>query len=308
MDGSQEPRIRLQIPPPSTFLHPVNPAHIKIRFAFTPRGATPAAAFAPTMDTLPNLSLGTAALAIFALCAIYVMLRGISRVLVGTAILGISAWLGFLTWQAAPGLSVDWFGKSIGLITTAMPIAVFVITFIAIRLVLRWVTSPFGDYADKLPEKKGLSLFKLVIALIPTLILLAIGIGFVHHSASVQELRDFAKKTQSADPKAKPPFLQTLKVSIEKTVPQDWLKTLDPLADKSRLAVAKWVTTQSNPQPDPKIDSTTGKPIPRAIIVDNPVLQELAREQKFGTLLRHPIITKALEDPKVRKLIKDLNL
>jgi len=256
------------------------------------------------MDSLPNLSLGTAALAIFALCAVYVMLRGISRVLIGTAILAVSAWLGFLTWQAAPGLSIEWFGKSVGLITTGMPIAVFVISYIAIRLVLRWITSPFGDYADNLPERRGLSLFKLVIALIPTLILLAIGIGFVHHTASVQELRDFAKKTQNTDPKAKPPFLQTLKVSIEKTVPQDWLKTLDPLADESRLAVAKWVTTQ----PDPEIDPATGKPIPRAIIIDAAALQELAREQKFGTLLRHPIITKALEDPKVRKLIKDLNL
>lgn len=308
MDGSQDPRIRLQISPPSALLQPGNPAHIKIRFAYTPRDATPAAALASTMDSLPNLSLGTAALAIFALCAVYVMLRGISRVLIGTAILAVSAWLGFLTWQAAPGLSIEWFGKSVGLITTGMPIAVFVITYIAIRLVLRWITSPFGDYADQLPERRGLSLFKLVIALIPTLILLAIGIGFVHHTASVQELRDFAKKTQSADPKAKPPFLQTLKVSIEKTVPKDWLKTLDPLADESRLAVAKWVTTQSNPQPDPKIDPATGKPIPRAIIVNDPVLQELAREQKFGTLLRHPIITKALQDPKVRKLIKDLNL
>ena len=260
------------------------------------------------MDTLPNLSLGTAALVIFALCAVYVMLRGISRVLVGTAILAISTWLAFLTWQAAPGFSIEWFGKSVGLITTGLPIAVFLITFIAIRLVIHWISSPFDDYAGRLPEKKGLSLFKLLIALIPTLILLAIGIGFIHHTASVQELRDFAKKTQSADPKAKPPFLQTLKVTIEKTVPQNCLETLDPLADKSRMAVAKWVTIQSKPQPDPEIDPATGKPIPRAIIIDAAALRELAREQKFGTLLRHPIITQALEDPKVRKFIKDLNL
>ncbi len=264
------------------------------------------------MDSLSNLSLGTAALAIFALCAVYVMLRGIARVLIGTAVLGVSAWLAFLTWQAAPALSVDWFGKSFGLITTGLPVAVFVLTFVAIRLVLRWIRRPFGDETDELPEKSGASLFKVVvllgIALIPTLILLAIGVGFVHHTASVQELRDFARQAREGSGPGRAPYLQTLKVSIEKTVPKDWLKTLDPLADPSRLRLAKWVTLQSKPQPEPEIDPATGKPIPRAIIVDDPALRELARQQKFGTLLRHPVITKALEDPKVRKLIADLEV
>ena len=52
----------------------------------------------------------------------------------------------------------------------------------------------------------------------------------------------------------------------------------------------------------------TGEPIPRAIIVDEPVLQKLAREGKFDTLLRHPLLTKALADPKIQKLLHDLNL
>lgn len=264
------------------------------------------------MDSLSNLSLGTAALAIFALCAVYVMLRGIARVLIGTVVLGVSAWLAFLSWQGAPALSVDWFGQSIGLITTGLPIAVFVLSFVAIRLVLRWIRRPFGDETDELPEPAGTSLFKVVvvlgIALVPTLILLAIGVGVVHHTASVQELRDFARQAQDGSGPGREPYLQKLKVSIEKTVPKDWLKSLDPLADPSRLTLAKWVTLQSKPQREPEIDPATGQPIPRAIIVDDPALQKLAREQKFGTLLRHPVITKALKDPKVRKLIKDLNL
>jgi hypothetical protein len=42
--------------------------------------------------------------------------------------------------------------------------------------------------------------------------------------------------------------------------------------------------------------------------VDDPELQKLARQGKFGTLLRHPLLTKALEDPKLQALLKDLNL
>jgi len=58
----------------------------------------------------------------------------------------------------------------------------------------------------------------------------------------------------------------------------------------------------------PVIDPKTGKPIPRAIIVDDPELQGLAREGKFGSLLRHPMLTKALNDPQLKAFLKDLKL
>ena len=86
------------------------------------------------------------------------------------------------------------------------------------------------------------------------------------------------------------------------------MKALDPLAEPSRLALAKLVTVQAESPLEPVIDPRTGKPIPRAIIVEDSELQTLAREGKFGTLLRHPLLTKALNDPKVQALIKDLNL
>ncbi len=265
------------------------------------------------MDALPQLSLGTAALVIFLLCAAYVVLRGVTRVLIGTAVFTVSIALGFFTWKEAPALSVDWLGKSVPAFTNGLPLAVFVITFVAIRVALRWIASPFGEKEEKAPEGKtrsGLSFTKVTIllgiALIPTFVLMTVGVGVIHHTGSVQELRQYA--SQQSSPTAKDPksILLELKRGIESIIPRSWLEQIDPLANQSRMAIAKLIAAGSKPELKPEIDPSTGQPIPRAIIVDDPELQQLAREQKFGALLRHPVITKALEDPEVRKLLKEL--
>ena len=95
---------------------------------------------------------------------------------------------------------------------------------------------------------------------------------------------------------------------IEDALPESWIRTLDPLAQHNRLTLAKLIATQSESRLNPVINPQTGKPIPRAIIVDDPDLQNLAREGKFSTLLRHPLLTEALADPKIQKLLRDLNL
>jgi hypothetical protein len=51
------------------------------------------------------------------------------------------------------------------------------------------------------------------------------------------------------------------------------------------------------------IDPETGLPYPRAIIVDDPELADLAREGRFSTILRHPLLSEALKDPLVRKAL-----
>lgn len=258
-------------------------------------------------ETLPQISLGTAAIFIFAACLAYLLLRGITRLLIATGIFAVSVLFGFFTWQQAPELSIEWFNRSIGLITTGLPVVVFFATFIILRLALRWITSPFGGPPEPKQENTGkIPVFKmtflLAIALIPTFIVMIIAIGVIHHTASITEVRDYADQNEESSA----PFLQKLKQSIEATLPAPLLKTIDPYAEQSRIALVKWVTRQSSPDPEPVIDPATGEPIPRAIIVKDPELQELARKQKFGTLLRHPVITKALDDPKIRSLVDDL--
>lgn len=260
--------------------------------------------------SIPQISLGMAALIIFLVCAGFVMLRGMTRMMVGSVVLILSAWTGFLVWQNAPALSVDWFGKSVGLITNGLPIAAFLVSFILIRKIANAVARPFGNDRKKEDDSPSTirTAFLLLVALIPTTIICLIGVTFIHHAGSIAEVRAFSEKKPGILNHTPAKFSQQLKSSVSAAIPESWLKTLDPLAEPSRLALAKLVTTQADPPLEPAVDPRTGEPIPRAIIIEDPELQTLAREGKFGTLLRHPLLTKALNDPEVQALIKDLDL
>ncbi len=262
-------------------------------------------------DSIPQLSLGTAALIIFLVCAAFVMLRGMTRMIVGTVVLALSTWIGFLVWQKAPTLSFDWFGKSIGLITTGFPVAAFLTSFFLIRKFAKLVASPFGKKPEE--EKKTTSpviklAFRLLLALIPTSLIWLVGATLIHHTGSIAEVRAFAEKTLGIENPTPAKYSQSLKTSVDAALPASWLRALDPLAEPARLTLAKIITAHSESPLQPVIDPKTGKPIPRAIIVDDPELQNLAREGKFGTLLRHPLLTKALNDPQIKALLKDLQL
>lgn len=259
--------------------------------------------FPVSLDSIPQFSLGTTALIIFAVCAGIVLLRGITRMLVGTVVLGLSAWLAFRVWKIAPEWSLEWTGKSIGLITNGLPIVAFLVSYLIIRLIANAVARPFQKPSDaSLPRSLANAVFRLLLAVIPTSLICAIGIMLVHHTAAVADVRASIGKNTPAS------FSQRLKSSFEAAVPAAWLQWLDPFTDSSRLSLAKLIAAQSESPLQPVINPQTGKPIPRAIIVDDPALQSLAREGKFDTLLRHPLLTKALADPKVKKLIKDLQL
>ena len=262
-------------------------------------------------DSIPQLSLGTAALIIFLVCAGFVMLRGMTRMFIGTVVLAVSAWLGFLVWQQAPTLSVEWFGKSVFFITTGLPVAAFLAAFVFIRIIAKSIARPFGK-SEETEKPSGSPVirlaFRLLLALIPTSILWLIGATFIHHTGSIAELSAFAEKSLGINDPTPAKFTKRLKTSIEDALPASWINALDPLTEKSRLTLAKLITAQSDSPLTPILDPRTGKPIPRAIIVDDPELQNLARDGDFGTLLRHPLLTKALSDPKIQALIKDLHL
>lgn len=262
------------------------------------------------LAALPQISLGTAAVLIFGICLTYILLRGVARMLVSTAILTVSALLGLITWQKGPEISIAVCNKSVGFITTGLPIIVFLLCLIIIRIALKWITNPFGG-EDKalLKDRRGLSKMRimilLVFALVPTLIIMLLASGLIHHKASVDELRQRVGEERDVGKT----WAQELKAGIEVLIPQRALNALDPYAEKSRMALVKWVSDKANGKVkmDPAIDPETGRAIPRAIIVEDAELEKLARERKFGTLLRHPIITDAIENPEVRKLVDELN-
>lgn len=260
-------------------------------------------------DSIPQISLGTAALIIFAACAGFVILRGMTRMIVGTVVLALSLWIGFLVWQQAPAFSIEWFGRSAGIITTGMPIVAFLVSFFVLRKIAKTMASPFGKKNEAESSSSIIILaLRLLLALIPASLICLIGAAFIHHTGSIAEIRAFAEKSLGITEAPPAKYIQNLKQSVEHALPESWLKTIDPLAEPSRLALAKLVTAQAGSPLEPVIDPRNGRPIPRAPIVEDPELQTLARDGKFGTLMRHPLLTKALNDPKVRAFIKDLDL
>ena len=265
--------------------------------------------FTLSPETIPQISLGTAALVIFAVCAGFVLLRGMTRMIIGTSVLAFSAWIAFRVWQEAPTLSIGWTRNTTGWITNGLPIVTFLVSFFLIRKIAKIIANPIKKEPDKeKPRSVMLKSFLLLLALIPTALLCLIGAIFLHHKGSVAEVRAYSDQfSNSADPMPDG-FSQRLKASIEDALPESWLKFLDPLAQPKRLTLAKLIAAQSESPRVPVINPKTGKPIPRAIIVDDPELQNLAHEGKFSTLLRHPTLTKALDDPKIQKLLRDLSL
>ncbi len=262
------------------------------------------------MSSIPHLSLGTAILLIFLVCAAFIILRGITRVVTASVILTFSSWIAFIVWQYSPSISVAWFNKSHGLITTGLPIITFIAVFLALRYSIKFMLKPLGSENREKPSRKPLTksriLITLIFSLLPTSILFIVVMAMLHHHGTVAELKHFANKESEESHFEK--FTRNFKQSIEDTVPESLIHALDPLADKSRVALAKVITHQSEPQLALIVDPETNEPIPRAIIVDDAEVNHLVEKRQFSTLLRHPVITDTLKKPEVQEFIRKLQL
>jgi hypothetical protein len=251
-----------------------------------------------SLDFLSHLNLVSAALLIFALCAGFVLLRGIVRMLSGVAVIGASAWLAFWVWQQSPAWSIMLLGKISDFITTGLPLVTFVAAMVCLRKTLKFIASPFVRSGDRAPARFTNMPLRLLFALLAAAALWLIGATFVHHAGSIAEIRGFVEK--SAPPGSTSADLQRMKTSVEAALPKEWLKLLDPLAEPARLALAKLIAAQADASLPPVLDPATGKLYPRAIVIDDPALQKLVRQKDFSSLMRHPMLTRALGDPQVK--------
>lgn len=252
------------------------------------------------MDSFPEISLGTAALVIFGCCAGYMLLRGIARTLVNTACLTLSAWVGFRVWQQAPALAIEWFGKPSEIIATGLPIAAFLSALFILRKIVSFFRAPIPrPTAEVAPRTFGQFVFRLIITLIPAALLCLTSAALIHHAGSVAEIRDSAKSGMPSEST----LAERLKHSLASAVPEGLMSWLDPMASQPRLRLAKLIVANAEKPLEPVIDPETGRPYPRAIIVDNPELLDLAKEGRFSTLLRHPLLSEALKDPLIRQAL-----
>ena len=254
------------------------------------------------MSSFPEISLGTAALLIFALCAAYMFIRGLLRTFVTTALLTASAWAGFRMWEEAPALALRWTGNTAPLVTTGLPILTFFLTMILLRKIINFFRAPIPRSVSEVsPKSLGQFIFRLFVTLIPAGIICLTIATFAHHAIAVAEIKNSAQPgTPAAGASGIP---ERLKNALTAAIPQALMAQLDPLTSPARLKLAKVIASSPTKPLKIVIDPATGRPYPRAIIVDSPELQKLAKEGNFSTLLRHPLLSEALKDPKVRKTL-----
>ncbi len=256
------------------------------------------------MEALSQISLGAAVLLIFAVCAVYMLIRGLLKTITSLSVLGLSIWIGFLTWQKAPSLAFQWTNQTSPLITTGLPLLTFLLSFILIRKILRFFFTPIStqpeEYEDAPPSSRSLT-GKLFVTFIFATAFCLIAAAVLHHVTSVAEIRDYAKNGTSQN--NFPGFALRLKDSLTNAIPPSLMNKLDPLASEDRVELAKMIIGQSENPAAPQIDPKSGEPVPRAAVVDNPELVSLAKKGRFSTLLRHPLLTEAINDPMVKKAL-----
>jgi len=249
------------------------------------------------MEALSQISLGAAVLLIFAVCAVYMLIRGLLRTISNLSILGLSIWIGFVTWQKAPALAFQWTSQTSPLITTGLPILSFILSFIIIQKIIKFFFTPIStqtdEYDDAPPPSRSFA-GKLFVTFIFATVFCLIAAAVLHHITSVAEIRDHAKNEETHHN-----FAMRLKNSLKSTIPASLMEKLDPLASEPRIQLAKLIIGNSEKSSTPEDDPS----IPRAEIVDNPELVSLAKKGRFSTLLRHPLLTEAINDPTVKKAL-----
>jgi len=255
------------------------------------------------MEAFTQISLGTAALLIFAVCAAYMLIRGLLRTIINLSILATSSWVGFQAWQNAPTLAFQWTQQTSPFITTGLPVLAFLLSFLLLRKILRFFFAPIATQPEEHdePDPPRSILWRLFVTFTLASVLCLIAAVVLHHITSVSEIREHAK--QDGTTRTAPDFASRLKTSLSNTIPESLMEKLDPLASQPRIQLAKLIATHSQNPHQPEIDPQTGEPVPRALIVDKPELISLAKEGRFSTLLRHPLLSEALNDPRVRKAL-----
>jgi len=260
-----------------------------------------------SLDTIPDISLGTAALIVVAACAVIAAARGLARLFLGVFLLASSVLAGFWMWQYGPTLVRQWIDPPPSWIASLIALATGILTFFGLHWVLRILTDPLGRKKEGRENvKKRTTIrraFAVLTSVIPAAVVLFVIAAVLRHAGSISELRTFAETRAGAETQPVPSFLARLKDSIESSIPSGWFQFIDPLTDEARLALAKWIAVGPHAPPEPVIDPDTGNPLPRASLVDDEELRDLARRGRYSEILRDPRIDAALEDPATRRAV-----
>lgn len=262
------------------------------------------------IDSIPELSLGTAALLIFGAIASLAVLRGLLRILWGTTVLCLSGLAAFFSWQNAHSLAQQYFKPEPSWFSVALPLLTFVLSFFLLRAIGRFVARPLGEPNEEIAEKNRRSPMRwavtLLLSLIPTSLIWFAGATLIRHAGSVAELKNYVENLAQEPVSERAAFLAKLKQNIESSIPSDWFNKVDPLTSDLRLTLAKLISSAD--EPAPKAIAVLEVPEMRAIILGDPELRQLARDGRYSDILRDPRLDRMLENDNLRDVLQNLDL
>jgi len=261
------------------------------------------------LQSIPQLSLGTAALLIFGACASLAVLRGLFRILAGSLVLCASGFAAFSAWRHAPAMASGLTGHEMPWLSVAAPAFAGLACFLSLRLLLRFISRPFGKTGKDIAVENRKSpvrwAFTLLFSLVPAALLWFTSATALRNLGSVAEIRRFVDG-ESGSP-ARSAFLAELKASIDRALPQDWFHDIDPLAEEGRVTLAKLIALDGS-RPPPKAIPVMEEPELRSLILHDPELRALAREKRYADILRDPRLDHVMANPDLRKLLAGLSL
>ena len=262
------------------------------------------------LESIPQISLGTAAALVFGAIASLAVLRGLLRILWGTTVLCLSGLAAFFSWQHAHSLALQWFKQAPSWFSIALPLLTFTLTFFLLRGLGRFVARPLGEPNVEVAEKNRRSPIRwagtLLLSLIPTSLLWFAGATLIRHAGSVAEVKTYAENLAQQPVSDRTAFLAKLKQDIENTIPSDWFTGVDPLTSDLRLTLAKLISSAD--EPAPKAVAVLEEPEIRELILGDPELRQLAREGRHSEILRDQRLDRMLENDNLREVLEGLDL
>jgi len=263
---------------------------------------------AATLERIPDLSLGTAALIIFAAIAALALLRGLLRILWAVVMLSLAALAALFAWRHAPAIGRSWFEPLPDWFSPTLTAASFVLALIALRFLGRLLAEttrqpglPAGE-TRRSPAHRALT---LLFSLIPAALLCLTAGAVIHQAGGVAELRAFGEKVARQPTPDHTAFLARLRRGLDQSLP-GWIGGEARGSDELRLRLAKLITwLDRNP---PRAIPVLEEHQIRELVLADPELRRLAREGRYGEILRDPRLDRLLENDNLREVLANLDL
>jgi hypothetical protein len=215
---------------------------------------------------------------LFILCFIYWTLCGLLRMAGMCALLLTSSFASFYTWQLSPRYIAPWLSDPPTWFYATLSSFSFVAVFITLKKIITLMSRILSFQNSSEAKSNASWVTRLILSIIPTSAFSILFAAVIHHFGTLQSL---VQNKHDA-----PSKLIEWSQSIQSTLPEKWLARIDPATQSQYLNRLKTIIHASKYPAE--IDRETGKPYPRAQVVNDPELQQLARASNIYAIFQHP--------------------